>query len=76
MWSPLPDRLHQMTSGHANAPPTMMIGGKDAQLAGLIGRVPTGYKLIPIRRIVEVRFDAPPPGPKEKEKEKGVKEEK
>ncbi|HVS35335.1 MAG TPA: hypothetical protein VMS17_07105 [Gemmataceae bacterium] len=34
------------------------IDGKPAQLAGLLGRVPEGYKLFPAHTISEVQFDA------------------
>jgi hypothetical protein len=47
------------------------IDGKPAQLAGLVGRVPAGYKLFPVRRIAEVHFDTT-----EESKEKGKEKEK
>jgi hypothetical protein len=34
------------------------LDGHDAQLEGLLGRVPAGYKLFPILTIAEVQFDA------------------
>jgi hypothetical protein len=37
--------------------PTVMIDGKEATLAGFVGRVPAGYKLIPALIIQEVEFD-------------------
>lgn len=37
--------------------PTVMIDGKEATLAGFVGRVPAGYKLIPTLIIQEVEFD-------------------
>jgi hypothetical protein len=33
------------------------LGDKDATLAGLVGRVPGGYKLFPIHTITEIQFD-------------------
>jgi hypothetical protein len=48
---------------------TLPVDGKPATLLGLVGRAPVGYKLFPLRRIVEIQFDAAEP-PKEKEKEK------
>jgi hypothetical protein len=49
--------------------PFTTIDEKRATLAGLVGKVPAGYKLFPIRRIAEVNFDTTE-GEKEKEKEK------
>src|SRR5205823_2253643 len=37
--------------------------GKRAELEGLVGRVPAGYKLFPISTVVEVAFDAEEPKP-------------
>ena len=38
--------------------PAPMIDGKPAVLKGLLGRVPTGYKLFPPSTIGEILFDA------------------
>lgn len=37
------------------------LDGQDAQLSGLLGRVPAGYKLFPLLTIAEVQFDAEEP---------------
>jgi hypothetical protein len=37
------------------------LDGQDAQLEGLLGRVPAGYKLFPILTVAEVQFDAAEP---------------
>lgn len=46
-----------------------MIDGQTATLVGLLGKVPVGYKLFPVRRIQSIHFDTSDE-PKEKEKEK------
>lgn len=48
---------------------TATVDGQSAQLLGLVGKVPVGYKLFPVRRIVAVHFDTSEE-PMEKEKEK------
>jgi hypothetical protein len=40
--------------------------GKPAQLQGLVGRVPAGYKLFPPHTLVEVQFDKAAPPPKKR----------
>jgi hypothetical protein len=53
--------------------PTATIDGLPGQLAGMVGKVPGGYKLFPLRRIAAVTFDtsdAPKEKDKDKEKEK------
>jgi hypothetical protein len=37
---------------------TVTLDGKDAELEGLIGRVPAGYKLFPAHTIGQIEFDA------------------
>jgi hypothetical protein len=49
--------------------PAITVDGHKGTLAGFVGRIPAGYKLFPIRRIVEVQFDSA--AEKEKEIEKG-----
>jgi hypothetical protein len=43
---------------------TAALDGKEAQLVGLLGRVPAGYKLFPMHTVAEVLFDATEPEPK------------
>lgn len=40
------------------------LDGKETQLAGLLGRVPAGYKLFPVHTLAEVLFDATEPDAK------------
>lgn len=50
--------------------PSGSFEGEVGTLVGLVGRVPAGYQLFPLRRVVEVHFDAtdaPREEPKEKE---------
>ena len=62
---------------------TTKIDGQDAELLGLVAKVPIGYKLFPLRRIVSIAFDTgeaareelPPPNV-EDDKEKKDKEKK
>ena len=55
----------------------MPLAGKPALLIGLLGRVPAGYVLFPVRRIAEVQFDkAGEPAEKDKGKEKAREKEK
>jgi hypothetical protein len=49
---------------------TMPVDGQPALLLGLLGKVPEGYRLFPVRRIVAVHFDTTEE-PKEKEKDDG-----
>jgi hypothetical protein len=49
--------------------PSLPVDGKPAVLVGLLGRVPAGYKLFPVRRIAQVDFDTTEE-PKEKDKAK------
>ena len=44
--------------------------GKPARLEGLLGRVPSGYKLFPAHTILEVQFDPGEAGAEKKAKEK------
>src|SRR5262249_27056583 len=53
--------------------PSLPLDGKPAQLLGLVGRVPAGYKLFPVRRIAEVHFDTTD---EPREKDKGKEKEK
>jgi hypothetical protein len=73
------DTVWQVTQGEEESSltllPTMTIGDQTANLAGLVGRVPAGYVLIPVRRVVEIRF-SDPEKPKEKDKDKEKKKEK
>jgi hypothetical protein len=48
---------------------SMPLDGRPALLVGLLGRVPAGYLLFPVRRIVEVHFDAEGPAAKDKGKD-------
>jgi hypothetical protein len=51
--------------------PSATLDGQAATLAGLVGRVPAGYKLFPVRRVHGIDFDtSDEPGEKEKEKDK------
>jgi hypothetical protein len=54
---------------------TATIDGQPAQLVGLIGKVPVGYKLFPVRRITAIHFDTSEE-PKEKVKEKDKEKDK
>ena len=46
---------------------TLTVDGRTATLLGLVGKVPAGYKLFPLRRIHTIAFDSTA-GPKDKEK--------
>ena len=48
---------------------TLPIDGQTATLVGLVGRVPTGYKLFPLRRVHAIAFDTTEE-PKVKDKDK------
>jgi hypothetical protein len=47
---------------------TPALDGKEAQLVGLLGRVPAGYKLFPLHAVAEVVFDATEPEAKPENK--------
>lgn len=49
---------------------TASVDGQPAELVGLVGKVPAGYKLFPLRRIGSVEFDSAEEA-KEGDKEKG-----
>ncbi|MFO0929718.1 MAG: hypothetical protein U0736_22300 [Gemmataceae bacterium] len=50
--------------------PSGTIDGAAATLVGLVGRVPAGYALFPVRRIREIHFDTTEPPAEEKPRDK------
>jgi hypothetical protein len=50
--------------------------GKDAQLEGLLGRVPAGYKLFPVLTIGEIQFDVTEAKPDDKPEKSDAKPDK